>query len=177
MTFVIDHLGDIRFRTMLRYVFGKAHLDDVEVVLSFLFATASSSQDESRFTFLCHMLYEAQHVQAIKAIGRNQAPSTTKLTLGSDVGLFDAMVIGRFLSFTSQPITSLDMYDCHISRQKLKLLTNSLSRESTGVKFMNSTLKHVAVLIEVAPFILHPVFQATSFLKIDIPNTPEIVAM
>lgn len=177
-TFVIDHLDDIRFRTMLRYVFGKACLEDIEVVLNFLFATASNNRDESRFIFLCHMLYEAQHVQAIKAVGRNQPLSITKLTLGSDIGLFDAMVIGRFLSFTSLPIKSLDMYDCHISRQELKLLTDSLLQESMGVKIHELYLEtRGCTPSEVAPFILHPVFQATSFLKIDIPNTPEIVAM
>ena len=178
MAFVIDHLGDIRFRTMLRYVFGKAHLSDIELVLSFLFATASSSRDESRFTLLCHMLYEAQHVQAIKAVGKNQPPSIAKLALGSEIGLFDVMVIGRFLSFTSQPIKSLDMYDCHISRQQLKLLTSSLSQESAGVKIHELYLEtRGCTHSEVAQFILHPVFQATSFLKIDIPNTPEIAAM
>jgi hypothetical protein len=177
--FVMDHLGDIRFRTMLRYVFGKARPNDMELVLSFLFATASSSNcDESRFLFLCHMLYEAQNVQAIKAVGQNQPPCTTKLTFGLKIDLFDAMVIGRFLSFTSQPIKSIDMYDCHMSRQQLKLLSNSLSQDSTGVTVHDLYLEtRGCTPLEVSPFILHPVFQATAFLKMDIPNDPGIAAM
>ena len=176
--FIVDHLGDIRFHTMLRFVFGKAHYNDIEVILSFLFATASSSKDESRFLFLCHMLYEAQHIQAIRDVGRNQPPCTTTLTLGTNIGLFDAMVIGRFLSFTSRPIKSIDMYDAHVSRQKLKLLTDNLSPDSAGVIVQELFLEtRGCTPSEVTPFILHPVFQATSFLKIDIPNAPEIAAM
>lgn len=176
--FVMDHLDDVRFRTMLRYVFGKAHRSDMESVLSFLFATASSSKDGSRFLFLCHMLYEAQNVQAIKDVGRNQPSCITELTFGLNIGLFDAMVIGRFLSFTSQPIKSIDMYDCHVSRQELKQLTDNLSQESSGVEVQELYIESRGCTpTEVAPFILHPVFQATAFLKMDIPNCPEIAAM
>ena len=176
--FVMDHLDDIRFRTMLRYVFGKANTGDIESILSFLFATASSSRDESRFLFLCHMVYEAQYIESIKAVGKKLAPSTTKLTLGNHIGLFDAMVIGRFLSFTSQPIQSIDMYDCHISRQELKVLTSSLSQESTNASIHELYFESRGCTpSEVTPFILHPIFQATNFLKIDVPNDPEIAVM
>lgn len=71
-TFVIEHLRNGRFRTMIRFVFGKAQLDDIEHVFDFLYATVSSVDNDSRFFFLCHMLFEAQNIQAIKDVGRNQ---------------------------------------------------------------------------------------------------------
>ena len=176
--FVMNHLSDIRFRTMLRFVFGKAQLDDIEKVLSFLFVSASNTNDNSRFLFLCHMLYEAQDIQAIRAVGRNQPPCTTKLTLGSNISLFDAMVIGRFLSSTSMPIKSIDMYNCHITRQQLKLLTNNLSHDCTEVSVEELYLEtRGCTPSEITPFILHPAFRATRYLKIDLPNVPEIASV
>ena len=178
--FVFEHLNELRFRPMLRFVFGKAQLDDIEEVITFLYATASSAIDNSRFLFLCHMLYEAQDTQATKAIGlRNQPPCIAKLTLGSNINLFDAMVVGRFLSITSVPIKSFFMnYYGSISCQLLKLLTNSLSQDCTDASIEELYLEtRGCTYSEIAPFLLHPVFQATRYLEIDLCNVPEIASV
>ncbi len=173
--FVIEHLNDGRLRTMIRFVFGRVQLDDIEHVFNFLHATVSTVDDESRFLFLCHMLFEAQSIQAIKDIGENLPPCITNLPFRKDVNLFDAIVMGRFLSFISTPIKSLNMRDCSFSDDEFKLLTDSLSQDCANVSIEELYFEmRYCHSNNIAPFILHPVFRATTYLEIDVCNAPEI---
>ena len=173
--FAFEHLNDGRFRTMIRFIFGKAQLDDIEHLFNFLYATISSVADESRFLFLCHMLYEAGSTEAIKNVGKNLSPCVTNLPFSTDVKFFDAMVMGRFLSFICAPIKSLNMRDSNFSAEEFKLFTDSLSQDCAKVLIeelyfeMRYCHSH-----EIAPLILHPVFHSTTYLEIDVCNAPEI---
>lgn len=89
--FVIEHLNDGRFHAMIRFVFGRAQLDDMAHVLDFLYATITSVKDTSRFLFLCHMLMKAQNTEAIKTLGRNLLPLNIELPFSINEPL-DAIV-------------------------------------------------------------------------------------
>jgi GTPase SAR1 family protein len=176
--FVFEHLNDGWFRMMICFIFGRAKHDDIKHVLDFIYATISSVSGNTRFLYLCHMLFEARSVQVIKEVGENLPPHVTDLPFGFRNNLFDWMVVGRFLSFISTPIRSLNMRNCRFSEEEFRMLTKSLSKDCVEVSIeelyftMSQCPTH-----DIAPLILHPVFQTTRYLDIDICNAPEIAAI
>ena len=176
--FVVDHLHDIRYRTMFRFLFGKCSLDSMEVVLRFLFLTSVNGRDRERLLFLCHMLYEAHDPEFYRAVGRKIPLETLSLKFPYDVTLFDTMVIGKFLSQATVQVKCLDLYDTTLTRQKLALLTDNLSSDSIQMSVEELLLETGNCSIsEVAPFLQHPIFSKVVSLKINPPTAPNITAM
>ena len=176
--FVVDHLHDIRYRTMFRFLFGKCSLESMEVVLRFLFLTAVNGRDRERLLFLCHMLYEAHDQEFYRAVGRKIPLESLSLKFPYDVTLFDAIVIGKFLSQATVQVKCLDLYDTTLTRQKLALLTDNLSSDNIQMSVEELMLDTGNCSInEVAPFLQHPIFSTVVSLKINPPTAPHITAM
>ena len=174
--FVIDHLQHTRFRSMFSFLFGLCHLENIKDVLHFLFATSINGCNPQRFLLLCHMLYEVNDAKAYRAL----TSDVERLALPYDFTLFDVMVIGRFLSNSSMTIHHLSLFTENLTRQKLALLTTSISyADPLKVKIEQLQFKvgGNCSINDVAPFITHPVFNSTSLLGIDLPASPPLASM
>ena len=178
--FVIDHVHDTRYRTMLHFLLGKCALESMEDVLRLLFLTSVNGKDKERLLFLCHLLNEAHDPEFYRAVGRNTSHQSIKLVFPDNISLLDAIVIGKFLSQASMHVKCLDMYTCNddLSGQKLALITTNMSENYSGtiVEELKLQTGVRCSISEVAPFIQHPIFSNLSFLKIDLPTVPDIAA-
>ena len=177
--FVIDHLNETRFYKMFYFLFGLSHLENIKDVLRFLFATSINERNPERFLFLCHMLFEANNTLFYEAIGQEVLPNFVELLfIRDDLSLFDVTVVGKFLGHVCMSIKSLNFYDADLTRQKLALLTKSISTSEPRVEINRLHLRtSKSSISEVQPFVSNPVFKCTSFLKIDVPASPLLASM
>ena len=84
-------------------------MENMEVVVNFLFLTSIIEKDRERLLFLCHLLYEAHNPEFYKAVGRNASLENIRLKSPDDMNLFDALVIGKFLSHANIHVKCLDL--------------------------------------------------------------------
>ena len=149
-------------------------MENMEVIVNFLFSISIKEKNAERLLFLCHLVYEAHNPELYKALGRSASLENVRLNFPEDINLFDSLVIGKFLSHANIHVKCLDLHGlivCLTSAASLNLalLTDNISEVIVEELVLNTS---PCTINKVKPFFQHFLFSNVASLELQLPTDP-----